>query len=126
MDFDLGVKYVQNSLTIDGPEMKSICSAAAENNISVSLGFSERSGESVFIAQALIDDKGELRVSRRKFKPTHMERTIFGDASGECLAPVAKIEGLGKVGALSVRPECQITPIPANSPTSAGSISNPF
>nr|POE47838.1 arylacetonitrilase [Quercus suber] len=93
VDFDLGVKYVQNSLALDSLEMKSICTAAAENSISVSLGFSERSGESIYISQALIDDKGNIRVARRKFKPTHMERTVFGDASGECLAQVATIEG---------------------------------
>ena len=39
MDFDLNVKYVENSLKIDSSEMKKICEAAAENQINVSLGF---------------------------------------------------------------------------------------
>ncbi|KAL8840873.1 MAG: hypothetical protein Q9170_001137 [Blastenia crenularia] len=101
VDFDLGIKYVQNSLRIASPEMDSLCAAAAENEIAVSLGFSERSGDSVYIAQALIDAAGKLRMTRRKMKPTHMERTIFGDASGECLSEVVDLEGVGKVGALS-------------------------
>lgn len=101
IDFDLGVKYVQNSLKVDSPEMKRIQSAAAENEINVALGFSERSGESVYIAQAFIDHTGELKMTRRKMKPTHMERTIFGDASGECLADVVDAEGVGRVGGLS-------------------------
>jgi nitrilase len=101
VDFDLGVKYVQNCLRVDGPEMATIREAAAENNINVALGFSERSGESVYIAQAFIDDTGKLRMTRRKMKPTHMERTIFGDASGDCLAEVVDAPGVGKVGSLS-------------------------
>jgi hypothetical protein len=40
-------------------------------------------------------------VKRRKMKPTHMERTIFGDASGDCLASVVKIK-TGTEGAESV------------------------
>ena len=72
VDFDLSVQYVQNSLKIDSPEMRSICEAAAENQINVSLGFSERDGESVYIAQALIDENGKIRMARRKMKPTHM------------------------------------------------------
>lgn len=30
-----------------------------------------------------------------------MERTIFGDASGDCLSPVIDLPGVGKVGSLS-------------------------
>lgn len=81
--------------------MKTICGAAAEHQINVSLGFSEREGESVYIAQALIDETGKIKMTRRKMKPTHMERTIFGDASGECLAKVIDLPDVGKVGGLS-------------------------
>lgn len=101
MDFELNVKYVENSLKVDGPEMKKICEACAEHGVSVSLGFSERDGESVYIAQALIDDSGKLRMTRRKMKPTHMERTVFGDASGDCLAKIVDVPDVGKVGGLS-------------------------
>lgn len=101
VDFDLGVKYVENSLKIDSSEMQRIRAAAAENQISVALGFSERDGESVYIAQALIDENGDLKMSRRKMKPTHMERTIFGDASGQCLAKVVAVTDVGNVGGLS-------------------------
>ncbi|KAF4551840.1 Arylacetonitrilase-like protein [Elsinoe fawcettii] len=101
VDFELGVKYVQNSLKVDGPEMQRICKAAADHQISVCLGFSERSGESVYISQALIDETGTIQMTRRKMKPTHMERTIFGDASGDCLSQVVDVKEVGRVGALS-------------------------
>jgi nitrilase len=68
VDFELGVKYVENSMTIDSPQMRKICDAAAENGISVALGFSERAGKSVYIAQALIGDDGKIMVRRRKMK----------------------------------------------------------
>ena len=38
VDFQLAVKYVQNSLIVDSPEMKSICAAAKEHDIAVCLG----------------------------------------------------------------------------------------
>lgn len=103
VDFELGVKYVQNSLKIDSPQMRQILQAAADNDIAISLGFSERSGgDSLYISQALISASGELLTTRRKLKPTHMERTIFGDATGHhCLAPVVDVADVGKVGQLS-------------------------
>lgn len=102
MDFDLGVKYVQNSLRVESPEFAVIQAAAAEHQIAVSLGFSERDGESVYISQATISAAGQVAMKRRKMKPTHMERTIFGDATGgQCLAPIVDIPEVGKVGSLS-------------------------
>lgn len=102
VDFDLGVKYVQNSPRINSSEFAVIQAAAAEHQIAVSLGFSERDGESVYIAQALISSTGQVAMKRRKMKPTHMERTIFGDATGgQCLAPVVDVPEVGKVGSLA-------------------------
>jgi predicted amidohydrolase len=75
VDFDMGVKYVQNSLPNDSPEMKRICAAAAENQINVALGYSERSGESVYIAQALISETGEMKMTRRKLKVSGQRRS---------------------------------------------------
>jgi nitrilase len=40
-------------------------------------------------------------MKRRKLKPTHMERTVFGDANGSSLNNVAELEGVGRVGALA-------------------------
>lgn len=97
----MGVQYVEAALGVDSPQMTTILASAREHSIAVSLGFSERSGDSVYISQALIDETGALRVTRRKMKPTHLERTIFGDASGDCLAQVVDLPGVGKVGSLS-------------------------
>lgn len=62
--------------------MHRICAAARENNIVVVLAYSERADDSLYMSQSIIDATGDVLLSRRKIKPTHMERTIFGDAAG--------------------------------------------
>ncbi|RFU74512.1 carbon-nitrogen hydrolase [Trichoderma arundinaceum] len=64
----------------------------------ISLGFSERDGDSVYISQCLINENGEIRMKRRKMKPTHMERTIFGDGSGDSLANVIDLPDIHVAG----------------------------
>ncbi|XHG08911.1 hypothetical protein AWENTII_011999 [Aspergillus wentii] len=98
---ELARLYIKSSLSYDSDEIRQICTAAAQNNIAVSLGFSENDGNSVYIAQCTIDNAGEIVMRRRKLKPTHMERTIFGDASGGSLLNVTALDGIGNVGALS-------------------------
>lgn len=91
LDFDLNVKYIQNSLRLDSPEMDTLRACARQHGIAVSLGFSENDDDSVYIAQALIGADGAIHAHRRKMKPTHMERTVFGDASAQCLRTVASL-----------------------------------
>jgi predicted amidohydrolase len=79
------VKYIKNSLVVDSIEMETIRECAAKNKIIVSLGFSENDGNSLYIAQCTIGSDGQIKMKRRKIKPTHMERTIFGDGSGSSL-----------------------------------------
>ncbi|KAL1856232.1 hypothetical protein Plec18167_006543 [Paecilomyces lecythidis] len=100
IDFDINVKYVKNSLNINSPEMETIRTCACDNQISVVLGFSENDNNSLYISQAIIGPDGNIKCNRRKMKPTHMERTIFGDASGEVFNSVASLP-FGRVGALS-------------------------
>ena len=74
---------------------------AAKCKIVVSLGFSENDNNSLYIAQAIIDVDGKILMKRRKLKATHMERTIFGEASGDSLLNVVST-GIGRrVGTLA-------------------------
>jgi len=94
--------YTKNSLKVDSDQMKSLCAAAKKNKIAVCFGFSENFNNSLYISQAIIGADGTLHLTRRKLKPTHMERTIFGDSTGgNTLTNVADIEGVGKVSALA-------------------------
>lgn len=73
--------------------MDLVKAAAKEHFIAVVLGFAERSpSHSVYISQAIISPQGEVLAHRRKIKPTHMERTLFGDGSGADLKNVVEVD----------------------------------
>lgn len=90
--------YAENSLELDGAPFARIVDAAERIGITVVLGFSERDGGSLYIAQAVIGADGEVSLARRKLKPTHVERTQFGEGDGADLAVVDT--ALGRIGAL--------------------------
>jgi nitrilase len=79
-------RYHDNSLVNGSPEYERLAAAAKKNAIFVVLGYSERSAGSLYMAQAFIDDEGRTIATRRKLKPTHVERTVFGEGSGADLA----------------------------------------
>jgi nitrilase len=81
--------------------MQQIQACAASNNIAVVLGYSENYNNSLYISQSIIAPDGEVKIHRRKLKATHMERTIFGEATGDSLKNVVDIESVGRVGALA-------------------------
>lgn len=91
-------RYFDNSMTYDSPQADALRNAAARNGITVVLGLSERSGGSLYIAQWIIGPDGATVATRRKLRPTHVERTVFGDGDGSDLA-VHDLD-IGRVGAL--------------------------
>lgn len=92
------VPYAQNSLELDSPHFERIRQAAAELKIAIGLGYSERVGGSLYMGQALISSNGEVLKTRRKLKPTHVERSVFGDGDGSDIAVVDS--EFGRLGAL--------------------------
>ncbi|KAL2822900.1 carbon-nitrogen hydrolase [Aspergillus granulosus] len=102
VDLPLHKDYILNSLHLPSPQLSLIQDAAAKHKIIVVLGFSENIHDSLYISQAIISASGELLTTRKKLKPTHMERTVFGDAPGasDCLHSVVDTP-VGRVGALS-------------------------
>jgi aliphatic nitrilase len=92
-------RYHDNSLVVGSAEFDRIREAARKHRIWVSLGYSEKAAGSLYIAQALIDDQGNTVQTRRKLKPTHVERTVFGEGDGSDLAVVET--ALGNIGSLS-------------------------
>ena len=99
-DIELVQRYIQNSLCLESEQMSHICAVAAKHKIAVVLGYSERDGNSLFLGQCYIDSDGVIKMHRRKIKPTHMERTVFGDGSGDSLLNVVDDPKVAKVGAL--------------------------
>ncbi|MEM9622493.1 MAG: carbon-nitrogen hydrolase family protein [Pseudomonadota bacterium] len=97
-----GMQFVQayhdNSIERDSPELQRIADAAKRNSMHVVLGYSERVGGTLYLAQSLFSSDGEVIAHRRKLRPTHVERTIYGDGDGSNLA--VHDTALGKLGAL--------------------------
>ena len=91
-------RYHDHSLVAGSPEAERISRAAKEHSIMVVMGHSERHQGSLYMGQWIIDAQGETVAMRRKLKPTHVERTIFGEGDGSDLA--VHDTALGRVGAL--------------------------
>lgn len=62
------------------------------------MGYCERAAGTLYLAQSIFDDRGEVVANRRKLKPTHAERTVFGEGDGSHLA--VHDTDLGRLGAL--------------------------
>lgn len=92
-------RYHENCIGIDSQAFARLSQAARDNGIYLSMGASERDHGSLYIAQFLFDDEGTLLQARRKLRPTHMERTVFGDGDGSDLDVMET--PLGRVGQLS-------------------------
>lgn len=91
-------RYHDNSLDLQSEHAARLSEAAANHGVHVIFGFSERAGGSLYIAQSLIGPDGETIFTRRKLKPTHVERAVFGEGDGSDFHVVDT--DLGRLGAL--------------------------
>jgi nitrilase len=92
-------RYHDNSLAVNSPQMRRLQQIVKRAGVTVVMGFSERDVGSRYMAQAIIDPNGELLLARRKLKPTHIERTVFGEGDGSDLVVVDA--PFGRLGALN-------------------------
>jgi len=91
-------RYHANSMTVDGYHLTAIRQAARRYGVTVALGYSEKDHGSLYMAQTLIGADGSVLLHRRKLKPTHVERSLFGESDGSHLRVVGT--ELGRLGAL--------------------------
>ncbi len=92
-------RYFDNSLTYDSPQAERLRLAVRKAGITAVLGLSERDGGSLYLAQWLVGPDGETIATRRKLRPTHAERTVYGEGDGSDLA-VHDRPGIGRLGAM--------------------------
>ncbi len=92
-------RYHENSVRVDGPQMRRIREAARANDVIVVIGYSERAFGTLYMAQTIIGSDGSVLLHRRKLKPTHVERTLFGEGDGSDLRVIDT--DLGRLGALN-------------------------
>ncbi len=91
--------YHANSMELRSPEMRRLQKIAAASEVTLVMGYSERDGGSRYMSQVIIGEKGEILLNRRKIKPTHVERTIYGEGDGSDLQVVDT--PFGRLGALN-------------------------
>jgi predicted amidohydrolase len=98
--FRAAAEYLANSVDIPGPITDRICQAARRASVDVMLGVVERSQSqgTTYCTMLLIGKEGEIVGKHRKLKPTHVERTVWGDGDASGLRvhdrPYAKVSGL--------------------------------
>ncbi|MBL5974341.1 MAG: carbon-nitrogen hydrolase family protein [Candidatus Leucobacter sulfamidivorax] len=92
--------YHQNSIVVGDEHYERLAAAAAKHGITVVMGASERDQGSLFMSQFVFGADGSTVANRRKLKPTHVERALFGEADGSNIA-VHDVEGIGRLGALN-------------------------
>lgn len=95
----LARRYHECSVEAGSEALARIGDAARRNAVHVVLGVSERDHGSLYLGQTLIGADGRTIAQRRKLRPTHAERSVFGDGDGSDLA-VHDTE-IGRLGALN-------------------------
>jgi len=100
----LGMRFVPqyhaNSIVVGDARFNRIAQAAADNEIVVVMGASEKDYGSLYMSQFIFGAAGEVLFTRRKLKPTHVERAMFGEGDGSHLH-VLDVSGIGRLGALN-------------------------
>jgi aliphatic nitrilase len=95
---DFFVELHQNAVEVDGPELRAIRDTARRTGVEVVLGATEREGGSLYCTLFFIGGDGSLRGRHRKLKPTHVERSVWGEGDGSDLfvldTPIGKLGGL--------------------------------
>lgn len=94
-------EYMASSLVRESPEMDQIREAVKKAGIFIVLGYFERDGDSLYIAQSFIDPTGAIVLHRRKIKPTGAERAIWGEGQGEETLVNVADSPFGRIGALN-------------------------
>lgn len=87
---ELYAELVAEAVTVPGPDLDGLASAARRHHVAVAIGVNERnaesSGTSLYNSLVLIDEEGRLRGCHRKLVPTAGERLVHAQGDGSTLA----------------------------------------
>ncbi|WP_282605075.1 carbon-nitrogen hydrolase family protein [Pelagibius sp. Alg239-R121] len=91
-------RYFENAIEAGSAQDDALKEAAKRNGMHVVMGVSERAGGSLYMGQWHYGPAGEVVSRRRKLKPTHVERTVFGEGDGSDMR--VNDTDIGRIGAL--------------------------
>lgn len=95
---DYFVQLHRNAVELRGRECKALADAARRNKLELIMGATEIEGGSLYCTLFFFGADGQLRGRHRKLKPTHVERSVWGEGDGSDLfvldTPIGRIGGL--------------------------------
>ena len=89
--------YYSNAVSLDGPEIETLCDLSRATGTILVLGVIERGGNSLYCTAIFITPEDGLVAKHRKLMPTGSERLIWGMGDGSTM-PVVETR-LGRLGA---------------------------
>ena len=97
---ELYAKYYDNSIDVEGPEIKRLEKLAKTNTVYLVIGITEKqkTNNSLYCSMVYISPTDGLLGVHRKIKPTGSERLIWAEADGESL--VTYQTKIGRLGGL--------------------------
>lgn len=73
--------FIENSLVVGDSNWLSLVAAAKNNSVFLGLGFSERAGDYIYMAQALISPEGKVLIHRHKLRPSGGSSSSFSPST---------------------------------------------
>ncbi|NDV20220.1 carbon-nitrogen hydrolase family protein [Pseudodesulfovibrio sp. JC047] len=91
------LKYWNEAVDIDGPEITQLCGLAKRCETAMVVGIIERGGSTLYCTALFIAEDGTIAGKHRKLMPTATERLIWGQGDGSTLpvieTPAGRVAG---------------------------------
>lgn len=91
--WDAAAELLANSILVGGAETDALCKAARSARADLVIGINERDPQTeatLYCTLLFISREGEILQRHRKLKPTHHERSVWGDGDAKGLRPLQR------------------------------------